>query len=95
MKQKLRKGYINKSEFCKNNNILISDFNNHLLKFNIFKIYVKQRMSFLNGKIGKKYKIFVLGNTDVGIKILHLHGNDQSGSYQYSVKFLNELFNIK
>lgn len=95
MKQKLRKGYTNKSEFCKTNNISISDFNNHLLKNNYFKIYQKQRVSFFDGRIGKKYQIFVLGNNDAGMKILHLHGNNQSGSYQYSVKFLNELFNIK
>ena len=93
MKQKLRKGYINKTDFCKNNNISIFKFNNHLLINNYFKIYNKQKVSFLNEKFGKKYSVFVITN-NVGMKIINLHGNNQSGSYQYSIKFLNELFKL-
>lgn len=86
-----KKGFVIKSAFCQKNNIKISDFNETLIGLG-YLFEHKHRTTSLSG-----FKIKnVIGNTlKAGNKIDVLHGTHQKGTFQYSEKFLNEIFNIE
>lgn len=90
MSKTKKNGFVIKTDFCQKNNIKISDFNDTLIGLG-YLFEHKHRTTSLSG-----FKIKnVIGNTfKAGNKIDVLHGSHQKGTFQYSEKFLNEIFNI-
>lgn len=85
--RKLRKGYILKSVFCRENNITISEFNKVMQE----KGYLVKTLISINGFGGdKKYALSINSKY-----ITPLHGSNQQGSYQYSKNFLLDVFGIE
>ena len=85
--RKLRRGYVLKSVFCKENNITISEFNKVMQE----KGYLVKTLisSNFNGS-NKKYALSIHSNY-----ISPLHGSNQQGTFQYSNKFLLDVFGIE
>jgi len=79
--RKLRKGYILKSVFCKENNISISEFNKVMIKKGyLTKNYIEQF----------KYTLSISSGS-----IAPLHGSNQQGTFQYNKLFLFDVFGIE
>lgn len=88
-KRKIRRGFILKRDFCKEYDISISDFNKKLQE----KGYLINKLiseDMFGGR--KKYALGI--NINSG-HILPLHGSNQQGTFQYSKKFLLDVFDIE
>ncbi len=85
--RKLRKGYVLKSVFCKENNITISEFNKVMQEKGYL---VKTLISTSVFGDDKKYTLSIRSNY-----ITPLHGSNQQGSFQYNKKFLLDVFGIE
>jgi uncharacterized protein YecE (DUF72 family) len=88
MGRKKRNGFLLKSEFCKKYDITITVFNKTLLEKNILENTVVSTQ-YITGK--KKYALSI-GENGYN-KVIPLHGSNQQGTFQYSEKFLKEIFN--
>lgn len=85
--RKLKKGYILKSVFCKENNISISEFNKVMQE----KGYLLKKLISSNPWGGnKKYALSICSKF-----ILPLHGSNQQGTFQYYKLFLYDVFGIE
>jgi hypothetical protein len=85
-KRRIHKGYVLKSEFCKEHGIAISEFNKVMQE----KGYLVRTMvsSFFDGR--KKFALSI-----GSIHISPLHGSNQQGTFQFNKKFLLDVFGIK
>jgi len=85
--RKLRKGYITKSNFCKERTIRYKDFDNKLIELG----YLHRNLISTDLFSGKKKYALSIKSSDQN-NIIPLNGSWKQGSYQYRIKFLEELF---
>jgi hypothetical protein len=86
-KRKLRRGYVLKTDFCKEFDITITQFN-EVMQEKGYLVRTLISTDLFNGN--KKYALSINSNF-----IEPLHGSNQQGSFQYSKKFLMRVFEIE